>query len=181
MTSRLLSVTAVFAAAPLALSASVAYGADFMSAEDAQHLMFPAATSFEPVLVNADAALLKALDITPGALATTRFFTVKQDDQVLGSFVLDAVIGKFQLINYAVSFDPKGGIKDIEILSYREAHGAEVRNASWRQQFVGKTASAPLRVGDDIDNISGATLSCSHLTDGIRKLAKLLAQSPVHA
>ena len=184
MTSRLLptiSATALFAAVPMTLVAGYAYGADFMTADDAQHLMFPGATSFEPVLLSADPATLKALDITPGALATTRFFTVKQGDQVLGSFALDAVIGKFQLINYAVSFDAQGAIKDIEILAYREAHGAEVRNASWRQQFVGKKASAPLRVGDDIDNISGATLSCSHLTDGIRKLSKLIAQSPAHA
>lgn len=181
MTLRLLPVTALLAAAPITLIAGTAYGADFMTADEAQHLMFPAATSFEPVLLSADAAQLKALDITPGALATTRFFTVKQGDQVLGSFALDAVIGKFQMINYAVSFDAQGAIKDIEILSYREAHGAEVRNASWRSQFVGKKASEPLRVGDDIDNISGATLSCSHLTDGVRKLARLIAQSPAHA
>jgi Na+-transporting NADH:ubiquinone oxidoreductase subunit NqrC len=60
---------------------------------------------------------------------------------------------------------------DIEILSYREGHGGEVRTKAWRQQFVGKSANAPLAVGDDIANISGATLSCTHLTDGIRRIA----------
>jgi Na+-translocating ferredoxin:NAD+ oxidoreductase RnfG subunit len=165
-------------AIPLLSWTASAVGADFMSAEDAQHLMFPAATSFEPLLVPLSTA--SGLGISASSLSTTRFFVAKQDDQVLGTFVLDAVIGKFQLINYAVAFDPKGAVKDIEVLAYREAHGAEVRNAAWRQQFVGKTAAAPLLVGEDIDNISGATLSCTHLTDGVRKLARLV-QASAHA
>ncbi len=61
-------------------------------------------------------------------------------------------------------------IRDVEILAYRESHGYEVRNKPWRSQFTGKSAQAPLRIGDDIDNISGATLSCTHITDGIRRI-----------
>jgi Na+-translocating ferredoxin:NAD+ oxidoreductase RnfG subunit len=158
--------------------AAQAVGADFMSAEDAQRLMFPTATAFEPTLVPLERA--SQLGVSAGALSTTRLFMAKQGDQVLGTFALDAVIGKFQLINYAVSFDPNGKVKDIEVLAYREAHGAEVRNAAWRQQFVGKSAAEPLQVGNDIDNISGATLSCTHLTDGVRKLARLV-QASAHA
>ena len=37
-------------------------------------------------------------------------------------------------------------------------------------QFIGKDHAAPLRVGEDITNISGATLSCTHLTDGVRRI-----------
>ena len=166
------------AALPLMVWATEAVGADFLSTEEAQHLMFPSATSFEPVLVSLTSA--SALGISAGALSTTRLYVAKQGDQVLGTFALDAVIGKFQLINYAVSFDQKGAVRDIEVLAYREAHGAEVRNAAWRQQFVGKTAAEPLQVGNDIDNISGATLSCTHLTDGVRKLARLV-QASAHA
>ena len=42
--------------------------------------------------------------------------------------------------------------------------------AAWRAQFVGKRADAPLKLGADIKNISGATLSSKHITDGVKRL-----------
>ena len=45
-----------------------------------------------------------------------------------------------------------------------------LRDARWRQQFVGKRAGQSLKLGSDIKNISGATLSSKHVTDGVRRL-----------
>ena len=44
----------------------------------------------------------------------------------------------------------------------------------WRRQFVGKDGTAPLRVGEDIANISGATLTCSHVTEGVRRIVAVI-------
>jgi hypothetical protein len=41
---------------------------------------------------------------------------------------------------------------------------------SGRPAGVGKTSGSALRVGGDIRNISGATLSSLHLTEGIKRL-----------
>ena len=68
-------------------------------------------------------------------------------------------------------------MRQIEILSYRESHGGEIRLPAWRRQFVGKTSAAPLRLGDDISNISGATLSCQHVTDGVRRIVAVVDQA----
>jgi Na+-transporting NADH:ubiquinone oxidoreductase subunit NqrC len=99
----------------------------------------------------------------------------RHGDATLGVVVADAVIGKFELISYAVGIDGDGAIRQIEILSYRESHGGEIRLPAWRRQFVGKTQAAPLRVGDDIANISGATLSCTHVTEGVRRIVAVVA------
>jgi Na+-translocating ferredoxin:NAD+ oxidoreductase RnfG subunit len=88
--------------------------------------------------------------------------------------VVDEVIGKFELITYAVGVGLDGAITQIEVLSYRESHGSEIRIAGWRKQFVGKTSAAPIRVGEDIANISGATLSCKHITDGIKRVVSVV-------
>ena len=69
-----------------------------------------------------------------------------------------------------VGTGPDGVVKRIEILEYRETYGGEVRNAAWRQQFVGKHFGSQLKLGTDIKNISGATLSSRHITDGVRRL-----------
>jgi Na+-transporting NADH:ubiquinone oxidoreductase subunit NqrC len=61
----------------------------------------------------------------------------------------------------------------VEILDYRESHGYEIRNPSWRKQFAGKGRTDPVRLETDIVNISGATLSCRHVTDGVRRILLL--------
>ena len=50
-----------------------------------------------------------------------------------------------------------------------------VRLPFWRKQFVGRGPTSALRVGEDIANISGATLSCTHVTDGVRRIVAVVA------
>ena len=61
-------------------------------------------------------------------------------------------------------------MRGVEILEYLESYGYQIRDPAWRHQFAGKTARDPLKLDQDIRNISGATLSCRHLTDGIKRL-----------
>ena len=84
-------------------------------------------------------------------------------------FVLDHVVGKHLYIDYAVSIEG-GRVRRVDILAYRELYGGEVRSPSWLSQFVGKTSSSPLKVGSDIRNISGATLSSMHVTEGVQRI-----------
>ncbi len=82
----------------------------------------------------------------------------------------DRVLGKHEEIVYVLGVAPDGAVAGVEILEYRETYGGEIRRADWRQQFLGRKAGQPLTLGGEIDNISGATLSCRHVTDGIRRL-----------
>jgi hypothetical protein len=88
--------------------------------------------------------------------------------------VIDEVIGKFELITYAVGMGLDGAVKQVEVLSYRESHGHEIRLPAWRKQFVGKTSASPLHVGEDIANISGATLSCNHVSEGVKRVVSVV-------
>ena len=87
-----------------------------------------------------------------------------------GWFIVDQVIGKHEFIDYAVSLKADGSVRGVEILTYRETYGGEVKNAKWRAQFTGKTSAAPLKLDADIKNISGATLSSNHITEGVRRI-----------
>ncbi len=167
------SVVMVGTALPALFFAPGVFATDYMSLAEAHRLMFPNATLFTPQTLKLSAEQIKQIEAKSGAAVNTTFWKVvaaKAGDQLLGYVVSDAVIGKFQLISYAVGFTPDGRIRDVEILSYREAHGGEVRSKPWRNQFVGKSAAAALAIDNDIANISGATMSCTHLTDGIRRI-----------
>lgn len=168
-------------AAPLAALAAAApptaFAVDYLSAEQAAQLMFPDADAFEARSFALEPAQLQQLD-AQGVKARSAQWKVRvarRSGVPLGYVVVDEVIGKVELITYAVGIALDGSVKQIEILSYRESHGFEVRLPAWRRQFVGKTAASPLRVGDDIANISGATLSCTHVTDGVRRIVAVVA------
>ena len=159
-------------AAPLS-----AFAVDYLSAEQAARLMFPDADTFEPRAVTLDAAQMQQLG-AQGVRARSANWPVlvaRRAGAALGFVVTDNVVGKVELIGYAVGIALDGSVRQIEILSYRESHGHEIRLPAWRRQFVGKGPGSVLRIGDDIANISGATLSCTHVTDGVRRIVAVVA------
>jgi hypothetical protein len=139
----------------------------YLTVEQAQQLMF-GARPLTPLPIALSAADIAAIERDSGVKVFAGSLRGwKAED---GYFFVDAVIGKHDLIDYAVALSAEGQVRQVEILEYREAYGGEVRNAHWRSQFVGRHHGNPVQIGRDIQNISGATLSCQHLTDGIRRL-----------
>ena len=169
----------VLAASALAVAAAPtsAFAVDYLSAEQAAKLMFPDADAFEARTVTLDAAQLQQLDAqgVRGRSASWPVRVARRGGTALGYVITDEVIGKVELISYAVGIALDGTVKQIEILSYRESHGFEVRLPAWRKQFIGKGSTSALRVGEDIANISGATLSCTHVTDGVRRIVAVVS------
>ena len=136
--------------AALGAVASPAYAVVYMSLPQAQKAAFPTATSF----VDYDGRSWKAM----------------AGGQLLGLVVLDHVIGKHLYIDYVVALDTAGRVKKVDILTYRESYGGEVRDSGWLGQFVGKGNGSSLHIGGDIRNISGATLSSLHVTEGVKRV-----------
>ncbi|TMH90117.1 MAG: FMN-binding protein [Betaproteobacteria bacterium] len=142
-----------FVAAPLAIFAPAAHAAVYLSVEQAQQAIFPGARFTVEALASPDAAHRQLWRVSQG-----------------GWFIVDAVFGKHELITYAVGLGADGSVRGVEILEYLESYGYQIRDPAWRRQFAGKTARDPLKLDQDIRNISGATLSCRHVTDGIKRL-----------
>ena len=166
-------------AATLAVTAGVcssAFATQYLTVEQAQHVIFPDATAFKDAhlqLTPEQMHQAEKLAGLPARSATWRVFAAYHGDAQLGYVVLDDVVGKFELISYAVGLNLDASVKQVEILTYRESHGFEIKSPAWRKQFVGKTAQSGIAVGDGIANISGATLSCTHVTDGVRRIAAI--------
>jgi len=140
----------------------------FVSAEQAQKLIFPNKQFTKtPLLITEDVQ-----DKMQSASSVSHPF---KGDRVWrasdGSyFIVDEVVGKHEMITYAVGISPTGAVQGIEIMEYVESYGYEVADESWRKQFVGKTVEDPIKLKKDIENISGATLSSKHLTDGVKRI-----------
>jgi Na+-translocating ferredoxin:NAD+ oxidoreductase RnfG subunit len=158
-----------FVALPIsALIAPSTFAVQYLNVEQAQKAIFPGKT-FTAAPVKLTTVQRKAIEQAGGV-------RVLHDEQQVwrvsgGSwFIVDEVVGKHEFITYAAGLTADGSVKQIEVMDYRETYGGQIRDQKWRAQFVGKTSKSTLKLDSDIKNISGATLSCRHITDGVKRL-----------
>ncbi len=153
----------------LALSGpSVLYAEVFLTVEQAKSVLFPGEKlTSVPVTLTSEQkkAIARASDVRVREDKVNAFRASSG-----GWLILDNVIGKHEFIEFALALKADGSVKGVEVMTYRETYGHEVRNPKWRAQFTGRTAAQTVKIDADIKNISGATLSCVHLTDGVRRL-----------
>lgn len=149
------------------------HAATYLSVEQAQKEFFPTADRFESrdaKFTDSEKELIEKRSGSKVRLPEQKAWRAWKGSTPLGYFFTDEVYGKHEFITYAVAIDPAGLVSHVQILEYKESYGSEVRNPGWLKQFLGKGASAPLALGKDVVNISGATLSCKHVTDGVRRV-----------
>ena len=154
--------------APSVLVAPPAHATVYLTLAQAQATLFPGETLL-PVFRTLDAKQAAAIKQASGVAPLSPQLKAWRASGG-GWLIIDQVIGKHDYITFALALDPSGAVKSVEIMEYRENYGDQVRMPKWRAQFVGKRAGAGVRMGKDIRNISGATLSCTHVTDGVRRL-----------
>ncbi len=153
---------------PLSLAGVEAQATVYLTPEQAQSVMFPGET-LRPSFRTLDAPQIQAIRKSSGVSPLGRQLKAWRASSG-GWLIVDEVVGKHEFITFAVALNANGSLKSLEILDYRESYGGQVRDPRWRAQFAGKRAGAPLQLGRDIKNISGATLSSQHLTDGVRRV-----------
>jgi thiamine biosynthesis lipoprotein len=158
--------------AVLATFTAIARADVLLTEEQALKLAFPRVDSVEKKLLaltpDERAAIERKLGIKD-APRVFKYWLGTRGGETDGYAVIDDVLGKEQPITYMVAFDRELTVRSVEILAYRESRGGEIRQADWRAQFAGTTPQSPLRIGSDIRNIAGATISCRSLTEGVRR------------
>lgn len=149
----------------------VAHAKIYVSAEQAQQQLLPnKALTKNPILITDELQeKLRSASSIRHPFRGERIW--KSADG--GWFIVDEVVGKHEMITYAVALNAAGSVTGVEIMEYVESYGYEVAEIQWRNQFKGKTATDPIKLNQDIQNIGGATLSCKHLTDGVKRIAVL--------
>jgi hypothetical protein len=163
---------AALAAAPV----QVIVATEYLSVEGAQKALFPQADAFTEMVLSLSPAQREQVARLAGAQPphrSLRVWKALRGGEILGYLFVDEVIGREDFITYATGIDAAGRLGPIEVLAYRESHGGEIRSDAWRRQFAGRASLGQLRVRADIKNIAGATLSCEHVTEGVRWLMAL--------
>ncbi len=144
-----------------------AYAEIYLSEAQATSIFFPGEI-LKRAQIDLSAEQIKKIEKQSGESLRSSKITLWK--AVSGGVVfIDQVLGKHEFITYAVGIK-QGKILGVEILEYRESYGNQIRKPDWRKQFIGKDSKSELKIGSDIKNISGATLSSGHVTDGVKRI-----------
>jgi Na+-translocating ferredoxin:NAD+ oxidoreductase RnfG subunit len=147
----------------------VAYSQTFLTEDQAAKQMLPSGEIGTRKVIELTPQEIKTIEERSGETVRNTGVVAWVDSKKNVVFV-DQVLGKHEFITYAVGVSKAKTVSSLEILEYRETYGGQVRQEDWKKQFYGKDSAAPLKLGKDIVNISGATLSSAHVTAGVRRL-----------
>ena len=165
-------VCACVALAPLRAAAEQFWTAQALLADQ-----FKGSQSVSYVKVRVDATLRGPIEARLGRpLAKSEYtvFVAKSGERIDGYALFDEQLGQHEPISFATFFNPAGQITRVEVVAYREPFGDGIRAERFRKQFLGRSVRSRFRAGDDIDTISGATISSRSACVAVERAAALV-------
>jgi hypothetical protein len=86
---------------------------------------------------------------------------------------------KSNLFPVRVVIDTDFRVLSATVLSYPSSRGRKIQSPRFTRQFRGKGPENPVRVGEDIDAVSGATSSSSAMARGVRRAIRAARRAEV--
>jgi len=151
-------------------------GATVLSRDQVLKKAFPLAETFVRKVIRLSDDQMKKISRESGQKISSRFVSVyiaKNGDENFGYGFIGYTKGKSSFIKYFVAITPDGKIHSIEIMSYRGEKGSEVRHEIFKKQFAGKSLGGNIKVGADINAMTGATISSQAVTNSVRKTMRI--------
>lgn len=110
------------------------------------------------------------LEIKPIATLqeSDQVYLIQTPEKVLGYVLSTSAKGRYDNFDYSVIYNPELGVKSVVVTTYRSSHGAGICSKGWLKQFRGYHGEE-IRLGKEIDSISGATISASSLVEDIQR------------
>lgn len=88
---------------------------------------------------------------------------------------LDQVYGLDDIVTYLLGVNPEGNITGLEILTCAEGYCGGVFTPQWRAQMATATHGRWMP-GEVVPLLSGATLSTTHIAEGVKKILAIHAR-----
>jgi hypothetical protein len=102
---------------------------------------------------------------------------IKDDSGLLGYCVESKVVSRSGPFWIRVLLDKQLYIKQATVISYPADRGRDVCKRAFTSQFEGKGPEDPIQLGNDIDAMTGATISCRVMAKGVRDTLKLVSSA----
>jgi hypothetical protein len=156
---RWLVPVAVCAVAPQCIAAK------YMSIEQAREQMFPFADEYviQPLqLTPSQTQEIDSLSGVSGRGAQPLVWQAMARGKLIGWLFLDQVIGKHELITYALGVNTDGSVRQLQVIEYLETYGSQVRYPSWRINLLARPLK--IRCESTVTSTTSAALRCRRAT-----------------
>lgn len=102
-------------------------------------------------------------------------------EQVSGYAMAGSAIGYGGPVLLLVGTDPAGVVTGVRVVAHQETPNffRQLETRGFYAQFDGLDYTSPLRIGSDLDGVSGATLSAEAVAQSIRSAVRSIATSAV--
>jgi hypothetical protein len=169
------AAAAALALAIVAAAAPAATAKVFHNKTDALALAFPDADRIESRTFVLDDEQVRRIQELARAPLDSKVVTVHtgwRGDAVLGFAVIDVHDVRTLPEAFMVVLTPDGRVRSLRILAFHEPLDY-LPPQRWYDQFEGKDLDQPLKLGDDVHGVIGATLSARATTNGVRRALAL--------
>lgn len=95
--------------------------------------------------------------------------TAWRGDEVLGYAHIDVHTVRTKSEGFIIVLDPDGRVGSVRVLAFYEPLDY-LPSERWYAGFIGKGRADGLRIGRDVDAVSGATLSAQAAAEGVRRM-----------
>jgi len=152
--------------------AFVATGTVFDTQEQALKAAFPGADRIDKQTHVLSASQAEAIEALASASLDSRLVTLhtaRKGDQVLGHAHIDVHTVRTRPEALIVALDAEGKVMTLRVLAFQEP--LEYMPAQgWYDLFLGRVRSDGLKVGHDIDGVTGATLTTRATAEAVRRM-----------
>ncbi len=167
-----LAVAGIAAVLPATAPATV-----FHAKDEALALAFPGSDLVEDrtfILTNEQKATVERRAHAPLESQLWTVYVGWHGDELLGYAVIDTHTVRTLPETAMIVLSPAGEVRRVEILAFYEPP-EYLPSERWRHQFDGRHLDDDVKLGAGIQGITGATLSATALTAGVRRVLALYA------
>ncbi len=97
-----------------------------------------------------------------------RLFKILMNDSTVAKALIAKVSSKTGNISVLTLINNDGTIRTVKVVGAEDPRSFNLNSKLWRKQFKGKSMDNYLRVGKDIDAMSGATISSNAATKAVK-------------
>jgi hypothetical protein len=100
-------------------------------------------------------------------------FSVFDSDKLIGYVLSTSAKGRYDDFDYCVVYSDGLVVKGVVVTVYRSTHGTAICQRKWLSQFIGYKGGE-LKIGSEIDGVSGGTISAISITEDIQRSQKMI-------
>ena len=101
-------------------------------------------------------------------------FKIHRDGSTEGYLLSTSAKGRYDYFDYSILYSKELEVLSVVVSVYRSTHGAGICQKKWLSQFEGYQGG-PLRLGSDIDGVSGGTLSAASIIEDMQRCHLLIS------